>query len=180
MLVSLTLKLIAVPELAWPRLTAACDRREPLPSPIGHAGAVAGVAILATFLGAILPAASTVSTVTVVALSAVAGYVGAAALSALVAPRFITTSEPLQHLVPRYAAAASIPVIACGVLNLIALPGLPLVSAAVGTGLGYRAASLGARDFLGLEGGRRRNAAMAAAGFASAPVVLAALFRIIQ
>ena len=177
MLVPLTLKLIAVPELAWPRLTAACDRGEPLPSPILHASAVAGISVVATGLGMLLKAGVTVGSVTVALLAAVVGYVGSAVLAVTLAPKFIRTAESLEHLVPRYTSAVAIPVIATGLLNLVPLSVLALLGAVAGCLLTFRSGSIGARDFLGLEGKARQTTATVTAAFASTPILFATLFR---
>ncbi len=177
MLASLTWKLIVVPELAWPRLTAACDRGEALPSPIAHAAALGGASAAATLIGATLRAGATVGTVTIAVLAAIAGYVGSAALAVTAVPRLIEAPEAFQHLVSRFASAAALPVVASGVLNIIPLSVISVMAVAVSAALTFRSGSLGARDFLGMEGARRKRAATVTTVVATLPALLAALFR---
>jgi hypothetical protein len=175
----LTLRLIAIPELAWPRLNAAVDRGERLPSPITHASAVAGVSVLATVVGTSLRASATVGSATIAALAATAGHLGAAVLAAQVGPMLLPTSSGEVAYRARYAAAAALPAVACGVINIVPLHALGVLAALGGTALCWRSASLGARDFLGIEGGARRRATIVVTALAATPVLLATAFRLL-
>jgi hypothetical protein len=177
LLATLTLKLIVVPELAWPRLTTACDRGEALPSPIAHAGAIAASSAVATLIGSALRAGATVGNVTIAVLAAIAGYVGSAALAVTLLPRLIEAPEAFKHLVPRFASAAVLPVVASGVVNIIPLAVISVMAVAVSAALTYRSGSLGARDFLGMEGAKRKHAATLTTVVSTLPALLAALFR---
>jgi hypothetical protein len=177
LLASLTWKLLIVPENAWPRLTAACDRGEPLPAPAAHAAAMGGLSVLSTLVGASLRAGATVSSVTVTVLAAVAGYVGSAVLAVALVPKFVQAPVAYQHLLPRFASAASLPVVASGICNIVPLSALSVMAVTLGAALTFRSGSLGARDFLGMEGAPRKHAATVTTVVSTLPAFCAALFR---
>lgn len=177
-LVPLTLKLIAVPELAWPRLTAAEARGEDLPAPLNHAGVVAGASILVTLIGAALKVERSLGGVMLAFVLAVLGYAGSAVASVWLAPRLIRTHPGTQALVPRYASACAIPAIASGAINIVPLDAVVMLGALFGAAASYRSGSLGARDFLGMEGASRRQTTLIIAALASTPIVLSALLRL--
>jgi hypothetical protein len=177
LLASLTWKLIVVPELAWPRLTAACDRGEALPSPIAHVASIGGMSAVATLLGSALRAGSTVGSVTIAVLAAIAGYVGSATLAVSLVPRLIEAPEAFKHLVSRFASAAALPMVASGLVNVIPLSVISVMAVAVSSALTFRSGSLGARDFLGMEGARRKRAATVTTVVSTLPALIAALFR---
>ena len=180
MLVSLTCKLIAIPEHAWPRLTAACDRAEPLPPPMLHAAALAAGSVFLTLLGQLVDTGAGAGQVTLAVLSAVAGYVGGGAAAVSLTPKLVQAASGFESYVPRYASAASLPAVASGAVNLVPLPALSLLAAVGGSILTFRSASLGARDFLGLEGKRRQRATGVVTLLATTPVLLGAGFRRFQ
>jgi hypothetical protein len=177
LLASLTWKLIVLPEIAWPRLTAAVDRGEGMPAPALHAAAVGGLSAVSTLLGAAFRTGSTVSGVIVATLTAIAGYVGSAALCVSLAPKLVEAPERFQALLPRFASAASLPVVASGIVNVIPLSMISVMAALAGSALTYRSGSLGARDFLGMEGAKRNRAATMTTLVSTLPVLCAALVR---
>jgi hypothetical protein len=165
------MRLITVPEYGWPRLSAACDRNEPLPTPLIHAVYLAGVAVAATFAGSLLSPAYTVVDIVVATFAAAVGYFGAAVGSVLIAAPRIQTSLRLQQYVPRFASAACLPVLASGVVNLVPLNLLGVLAAVGGVMMTYWSALIGARDLLGLEDQPRRRAAQLVALVGGAPVL---------
>lgn len=178
MIVPLTLKLIAVPELAWPRLTAAEARGEALPSPLHHTGAVAGAVVLVTLLGALLKVGRTWSSVLGALSLAVLGYAGSAAAAVWLSPRLIRAQPTTQPLLPRYGSACAIPAIASGAVNLVPLDAIVILGALFGAVLCYRSGSLGARDFLAMEGDSRRRTTLTIAALCSTPILLSAFSRL--
>jgi len=102
-LVALTAKLIAVPELAWPRLVAAVDAQESLPPPLGHASALAAISVLATLVGASLAPGHTAAGVVAHALAATAGYVGTCAAATLIVPKLLAQSGHPPEALQRFA-----------------------------------------------------------------------------
>ncbi len=180
MLASLTWKLIVIPELAWPRLTAACDRGEALPEPVLHAAAVGGVSVLSSMVGALLVPRTTVSGVIIATLIAIAGYVGSAGLAVYLVPRIVDAPEQFSSLLPRFASAASLPIVASGIINFIPLSIISVMAALAGSALTFRSGSLGARDFLGMEGARRKRAATLTTMVSTLPTLCAALLRAVK
>lgn len=179
MIVALTAKLIAVPELAWPRLVAAVDTAERLPPPIGHAGALAAISVVATVIGAALAPGHTAAGVVTHGLFATAGYVGACATAIWVLPRLLRDSGQTPEALSRYGASAVLPLALSGVLNLIPLVGLGFIWTACGAALSARSAFLGASQFLALEGDRRRHAAALVAITGSVPVLISIGLRLL-
>lgn len=175
MLVPLTMRLIAVPEYGWPRLSAACDRNEALPTPLSHAALLASVAVIATFAGSLLSPSRSFGATLLAMFVAALGYVGAAVSAVIFGSRRIHASARLQQHVARFASAASLPVLASGVINIIPLGLLGVLGALAGIGMTYWSALVGARDLLGLEDKPRQQAALTVSIFAGAPTFVCAL-----
>lgn len=175
MLVPLTMRLIAVPEYGWPRLSAACDRNEPLPTPLNHATMMAALAVIATFAGSIVSPERSVGEVLLATLVSAIGYVGAAVGAVIYAAPRIQTSPRLQQYAARFASAACLPVLASGVINIIPLGLLGVLAALGGALMTYWSALVGARDLLGLEDKPRQDAALLISLFAGVPVFLSTL-----
>lgn len=169
------MRLIAIPEYGWPRLSAACDRNEPLPTPLMHAVYLAGVAVAATFAGSLLSPAYTVVDIVVATFAAILGYMGAALGAVLIAAPRIRTSSRLQQYVPRFASAACLPVLASGVVNVVPLSLLGVLAAVGGVMMTYWSALIGARDLLGLEDQPRQHAAKLITLVGGAPVLCCTL-----
>lgn len=175
MLVPLTMRLIAIPEYGWPRLSAACDRNEALPTPLMHAVMLAAVAVVATLAGSLVSPARSFVDVLLATLVAAVGYVGAAVAAVIFAAPRIQTSTRLQQYTSRFASAACLPALASGVINIVPLGLLGLVAAIAGVLMTYWSARVGARDLLGLEDKPRQDAALLISLFAGAPVFSCAL-----
>lgn len=175
MLVPLTMRLITIPEYGWPRLSAACDRNEPLPTPLMHAVYLACVAVIATFAGSLLSPAYSIVDIVVATVAAALGYLGAAVATVLLAAPRIQTSSRLQQYVPRFASAACLPVLASGVVNVVPLNLLGVLAAVAGVMMTYWSALIGARDLLGLEDQPRQHAAQLIALVGGAPVMCCAV-----
>lgn len=175
MLVPLTLRLIAIPEYGWPRLSAACDRMEPMPTPLNHAVAVALIAVVATFAGSLISPERSFGEALLATLVAALGYTGAAVGAVIFASTRIHSSPRLQPYVGRFASAAALPLLASGVLNIVPLGPLSVVGAIGGAVMTYTSALIGARDLLGLEDKPRQDAAVQIALFAGAPVFVCTL-----
>lgn len=174
MLVPLTMRLIAIPEYGWPRLSAACDRGEPLPAPLTHALMLAAAAVVATFAGSMVSPARSFNEALLATFIAAVGYVGAAASAVLLASPRIQASPRLQQHTARFASAACLPALASGVVNIIPLGLLGVMAAIGGTLMTYWSASVGARDLLGLEDEPRRQAALLISLFAGVPTLVCA------
>lgn len=174
MLVPLTMRLIAVPEYGWPRLSAACDRGEPLPAPLTHALTVAGVAVAATLLGSLVNPSRSFDATMLATVVAAIGYITAAVGSVQVAAPRIQASPRLQQYTDRFASAACLPVLASGAVNIIPLGFLGLVAAIAGILMTYLSAHVGARDLLGLEDSPRREAALLVTVVSAAPTIACA------
>ncbi len=178
MIVGLTARLIALPEMGWPRLAAALDGGEALPSPAAHAAAVAGLAVVATFVGASIEAGASVGSVVIEGLTAVAGYVGAAVLVTAIPPASIGLPPADRDRVARLGSAAALPVLASGIFDVIPMTGLAIAWTLLGAAATGWSGWLGASALLGIEGGERRKAAATVTIVATAPILLATLFRI--
>lgn len=179
MLLSLTARLIAVPEHAWPRLTAACASGEPLPSPMGHAAGVAAISVIATTIGAAVGTGATVASVVLVMLFGIAAYVGAAAAAVTFGPKVVSAPGREPAELARFASAAVMPLAVSGVFNVVPFALLGLVCGLLGAALTAWSAHVGASAMLGLEGPARRNAAAAVTAVGLAPVLLGSLLRIV-
>lgn len=179
MILSLTARLIALPELAWPRLVAACDADEPLPSPIAHASVVAVASVLMTVIGGAIEPGRTVGGVAVHGLTAIVGYVGASVLAPILGSKLLPAPAETQHLRGRYASAAVLPIAVCGVMNIVPLTGLSLFWALAAAGLTARSGWLGASSMLGLEGPDRKRATVTVTLLGALPVLVATIFRIV-
>ncbi len=175
---TLTAKLVAVPEAAWPRLTAACDQREALPSPIAHASVVGAGSILATMIGAAIAPGRSLVTVLASGVAAAAGYLGAAAVAVMVVPRVLEIPETVRPLGPRFASAAVLPIVASGLFNVVPIPGLGFVWTVVGAALAAWSGWIGASALLGLEGPARRKAAVLTAALGALPPLVASGLRL--
>lgn len=171
MLVPLTMRLIAIPEYGWPRLSAACDRNEPLPTPLNHAVMLAVVAVVATLAGSLVSPERTFGEALLATLLAALGYVGSAVGAVIVASARIQTSPRLQQYTARFASAACLPVLASGVLQIVPLGLLGVVAALGGTFMTYWSSLIGARDLLGLEDKPRQDAALLVSLWSGAPVL---------
>jgi len=169
-LVPLTMRLIAVPEYGWPRLSAACDRGEPLPTPLAHAMLLSGAAVVATLGGSMLSPSRSFDATLLATLIAAVGYFGAAVSAVIVAGARIQASPRLQQHTSRFASAACLPVLASGVFNIIPLGLLGVVAALGGTFMTYWSAYIGARDLLGLEDKPRQEAALLVSLFSGVPI----------
>lgn len=171
MLVPLTMRLIAIPEYGWPRLSAACDRNEPLPTPLNHATMIAAVAVVATLAGSLVSPERTLVEVILATVVAALGYVGSAVAAVIFAAPRIQASPRLQQHTARFASAACLPVLASGVLQIVPLGLLGVLAALGGTFMTYWSSLIGARDLLGLEDKPRQDAALLIALFSGAPVL---------
>ncbi|NCQ60267.1 MAG: hypothetical protein GW913_06305 [Myxococcales bacterium] len=179
MILALTAKLIAVPELAWPRLVAAVDAEEPLPPPLGHACALAAISVVATLFGSALAPGHTAASVVSHTLAATAGYVGASAAVVLGLPKALAHLPAVDaQSLARYGAASMLPLALSGVFNLVPMPGLSVLWTLGAAALAARSAFLGASQFLALEGNSRRNAAAMVVILGSTPILLSLAFRI--
>lgn len=179
MILSLTARLIALPELAWPRLVAACDANEPLPSPLAHGSVVAVASVLATVLGGAIEPGRTVGGVAVHGLTAIVGYVGASVLAPLLGAKLLPSLAETEPLRARFASAAVLPLAVCGVLNIVPLSGLSIFWALAAAGLTARSAWLGASSMLGLAGPDRKRATIMVTLLGALPVLVATVFRIV-
>lgn len=175
MLVPLTLRLIAIPEYGWPRLSAACDRNEALPTPLMHAVMISVAAVLATLAGSMVSPERSFGAVLLATFLAALGYVGAAVSAVIFAAPRIQASSRLQQHVARFASAACLPVLASGVLNIIPLGLFGVMAALGGTYMTYWSGLIGARDLLGLEDKPRQDAARLVALFAGVPTLICTL-----
>ena len=179
MLLSLTARLIAVPEHAWPRLTAACASGEPLPSPMGHAAGVAAISVVATTIGAAMATGASVASVVLVMLLGVVAYVGAAAAAVTFGPKVVIAKGQSASELARFASAAVLPLAASGIFNVVPFALLGLACGLLGAALTAWSAHVGASAMLGLEGPARRSAAAAITAVGLAPVLLGSLLRIV-
>lgn len=177
MIVSLTARLVALPERGWPRLAAACDADEPLPSPLGHACFVAALPVVMTTIGAATVPGTTAGRVALAALAAVLGYVGAAVAAVTLAPRWVRPGPRAERLGPRFASAAALPLLASGVLNLVPLVGLGFLWLLAGAGATAWSAHVGASSLLGIEGDGRRRTAIVVPAIGAVPIALSTVLR---
>ena len=173
----LTARLIALPELAWPRLAAACADEEPLPAPAAQIAAVASLSVVATLIGSALTPGRTAGQVVVHTVLAVVGYVGGGLLCAFGVP-FVVRAPGAEDLRVRFAAAAALPLVASGVFNIVPLVGLIFLWTLGGAALTARSAWVGASGLLGLEGDRRRHAAVTVTALGTLPIVATTLLRL--
>ncbi len=171
MLVPLTMRLIAIPEYGWPRLSAACDRNEPLPTPLNHAAMLAAIAVVATLAGSLVSPERSFGEALLATFIAALGYVGAAVGAVIYASPRIQASSRLQQYTARFASAACLPVLASGVLQVIPLGLLSVIAALGGIYMTYWSSLIGARDLLGLEDKPRQDAARLVALCSGAPVL---------
>jgi hypothetical protein len=148
-----------------------------LPAPALHAAAVGGISAIATLLGATLRTGSSVSSVIIATLIATAGYVGSAAAAVTFVPKLVEAPERFQALLPRFASAAVLPIVASGIINVVPLSIISVMAALAGAALTFRSGSLGARDFLGMEGAKRKRAATLTTLVSTLPALCAALLR---
>jgi hypothetical protein len=175
LLASLTWKLILSPGHAWPRMSAAVHGESALADPALQAGAVGGVSAACVLVAAALRPGATTSGAIVTTLIAIAGYVGAAALSVSFAPRFVDAPEHRTALIPRFTSAASLPVIASGAAHLVPHSIVSVMATVLGAVITYCSGSLGARDFLGIEGTNRTRAATMTTLVSTPPALCTAL-----
>jgi hypothetical protein len=173
----LSWRLVAIPEHGWPRLAAACDAGQPLPGPLSHAAVFATASVLATVLGAAVHPGTSAGLVAAHGLLALLGYLGGAVAAVYLGAARVPAPEPATSLRRRYAASATLPMLASGVLNLVPLYALTLLWTAAGIGLMAWSAWIGASAFLGAEGPRRKSSTIAVTTAAGVPALGAALVR---
>jgi uncharacterized membrane protein len=166
------MRLIAVPEYGWPRLSAACDRGESLPAPLTHALMLGAVAVVATMLGSLISPARSFDETLLATFIAAVGYGGAAVSAVVVAAPRLQVSPRLQQHTARFASAACLPVLASGIVNVIPLGLLGVVAAVGGALMTYWSAFVGARDLLGLEDKPRKDAALLVCVFSGLPTLV--------
>lgn len=155
MIFPLTAKLIAVPELGWPRYVAAVERGEPLPDPIRHNGTLACASIFATGIGEALHPSATVSSTIAHALAACAAYLGVGGLLIFCAPILATRERIDAAQMERYALTSSLAVTASGVFNVIPFPLLGVLWTLLGAVMSFWSAYVGGNALLGLAGDAR-------------------------
>ena len=172
MIIELTARLLARPERAWAGLVADGREEGDLPSPAAHAATLAGLSVIATFVGASLEPGRSVGGVVVDGLTAIVGYVGAVALAVVLLPRALARAAPVDPAAAaRFGSASILPLASSGVLNVLPLWGPTLALTLLGTVLTARSAWIGAHSLLGWSGGARWRASALVVGAGLLPLI---------
>jgi len=177
-MVSITFRLLALPERGWPRLSARLDQEEPLPAPWRYTCAFGAGVAACTFLGGLLAPSLSFAQALGHSLIALVGYCTAPALA-----HWRFSSSPISPALParyqdHFIAAATLPVIGSGIFNLFPIPTLTILWTLVGAlGVSW-SAYIGASKLLGLAGPARKRVAIELGCFSVITPMAANILRI--
>ena len=177
-MISIILRFLAMPERAWPRLSANLAQKEQLPAPWTYPCVVGGIAGVCTFLGGLLTPSQSFLQALGHGIIAWIGYSLAPSIAS-----WRLSKSPLAPALPEqyqeyFIAAAALPVIGSGIFNLIPIPGFFFLWTIAGAVLVSWSAYLGSSSLLGLAGPARKRVATQLGTMSAIPPLTANVLRI--
>lgn len=176
MFLRLLLRLVVAPDDAWSRVAALEREAGAMPTPLGAAARITGIAAVATLLGAAWLPGATVGSVLLHTLAATGGMLGAAVLAVFgLAPRLPIADSAL---VSRWVSTSILPMLALQSLAILPMRPLAFAWTLFGAALSAATALAGLRAYLGLDVAASRPVALRTVALTAVPMLAANTFRV--